>query len=830
LRRKRYVPLLVLLWIMAPNLAFAFKFVPLEWQELVTVSSRPHSIGQYKHVSWIRDKNHNFVDDLIDSLYHSGDSVDVVVDFNRNLTPTQVDSLVSPLGGQLTYIAKLISCAFVRRALVSRLDSVATRPEVAAIEWQVPTFPINDTATRAIQARSSSTYSVSAEGTALGSLVNIAVLDTGVKDAHEAFTPTSGTAAFVEGYDATAGGVVGNPEPTTKLDDHGTAVASMALGRSSSKGKTCRDPGGVAADCAGAARQAGLIDVKVCSSNDDCRDDYIMAGIDWVGLNRDKGWGSSGHGDGIQVANLSIGSCVPDDGTTSQPKAVDYLAAIGIIPVVGHGNAGGKCTSVPGTTLTGAPGSASLAITVSGVNDQKTVPRSDDTYYSGHLLGPRSDFTSEMDTPLAMKPDICAPAENIMAAAENPGSSVPDPNSAYFWAFKGTSMATAFVSGAAALVRQTRPRISPGSLKRLLIEKADKGLVGFSAYAGTTAWDAGFGSGELDVGDAVTAPAVTDITFPNCIGDGSPCQLTSPMDSWNNYLDITTASPPQVNVANVITATVKNSGSHAAMVLVNFGIYDFTAANPVFYPLGTKTGTVEAGLTLDFTWDWTPTRPDHQCVQVSVDYAYDSDDGNNVTQRNLMVAASQFDMRVENPYSVPAYFRVVPRPAKGWLCKLSPDHFSIDPLKDRPQMVRVKYTPPAGAQPGEHKDCPLSVYARKQGSRDSVLIGGATVRTVVPKACVLRGTVLDTLGHEVLRADITMSPMEKNHDGHTYATIKKTASAGGRFSAELYSYIPYRISIRGAKAGNASMDFRWWGGHSAVFELGRKGLRVTHAK
>ncbi|HEU5310101.1 MAG TPA: S8 family serine peptidase, partial [Candidatus Eisenbacteria bacterium] len=550
---------------------------------------------------------------MIDQRFTPQESVDVIVDFNRYLPPSDMRGLLDAFG-TVTYIAKLVTCALVDDVRVSRLDSLARHPDVALIEMQTMYQPTTDISTRSVQARASESYSTSAgagsaeDMGARGNGINIALLDTGVQNSHAAF---SGKALV--GFDATifedtngneiddsceaagstctgasdenGNGTGRDPEPASS-PSHGTHMAGVALGISTTG--TCRNPPApddkLTGGCAGVAPEAGLVDVKVCPSETSCPPEEVIEGLDWVGLNASRL--------GIQVANVSIADCFDDDGTTAAPQTVNALVSRGVAVAVGHGNAG-ACTDAAGvkepsgTVRTAAPGSASLAVTVSGADDSDTVKRTDDVNYANYLKGPRKDYATTSDV-RALKPDLCAPAAGVKSATD-----LPD----VYFLDSGTSVASAHVAGAAAVIRGLKPSIDPGSLKDLLLRSVDRTLTIFPS--GKT-WDEALGNGEMNLYGALSATAVTDVGFTSCTGPpsapGKPCYLSSTVPSWNNYMDIETATPPEDGIPNTLYASVTNNGA-AATVVVDFGVYVFGVGNTEFHHLGSTEVSLGAGET-----------------------------------------------------------------------------------------------------------------------------------------------------------------------------------------------------------------------------------------
>ena len=716
-------------------LAAASSFTPLEWQQVVKKHSIPGMVGQRKHTTWVRDQNRNFIDDEIERRFRPGEAVNVIVDLNQCLPADNIQKLFSGFG-QIKYIGKLITFVVLDNVLFDELPRLAALPEVAMIEWQEPLYALNDVSNRAVQARSSVTYAgKAAEDMGFtGTGVNIAIVDSGLDDTHEAFT-----AKFVAGFNALnpadpGDGSTHPPDDTT----HGTHVAGIALAKET-PGRVCRTPDdGSLTNCGGMAPTAGVVAIKVCD-NTGFNSTAIMKGFDWLGMNAAKFK--------IRVANISIGGCGNDDGTSVLSQQVNYLVAIGIAVAVSANNC-----SPPGSQVVGVIASSSFAMTTTGTDDRGTVSRTDDTIWSGFDTGPRMDFNLVSPNLLALKPDIAAPATTIFSALAGSLNK--------YVGYTGTSMASPHVAGGAADIIQAHPDIDPGSLKDRLLRSADTSHNIATFPSVDTHWDKAFGHGILNVGAALAA-GTTDVGFPSCVGPpaspGAPCALTPPTPPWENTTDITTASPPQVGVANTITAQVKNFGGVSATVLVNFGVYELAVGNNEFYHIGTVQVTVGAGATVGVPQSWTPDAVNHQCIQVSIQFGLDTNFGNNVTQRNFTVAPSVYRVRVENPFMVPARFQVkLKSQREGWRCRVEQDTFTLDPFKECPRELLVTFDAPYGARPGDRANCQIGVYATPEGGKTQ-LIGGVTVQTFVPKPCRMNGTVLDAQGNPVSGARLVFS-------------------------------------------------------------------------
>jgi hypothetical protein len=656
-----------------------------------------------------------------------------------------------------------------------------------------------------------------------------------VDNNHEAFT-----GKYIAGFDATIfedtngngiddsceGFPVGNgvctdadDEPADGTKDppggsHGTHVAGIALGLAT-PGRVCSLVlDGSPNNCGGVAMGSGLIDVRLGVSTITASD--IAEAIDWIGINRDAF--------NIRSANLSIGNCVNDDGTAAISQQVNYAVSLGTFVAVSHGNAP-NCSISAGTQMTGSPASASLAITVGGTDDGNTVSRINDSNYSGFLRGPRIDFNTASPNRLAMKPDIAAPGQGVLAAQMGTTSS--------YITKSGTSMASPHVAGAGALLIQARPGIDPGSLKDLLKRSADttKNVPQFPAV--DPVWDNDLGSGMLNLWPAVTAAASTDMKFPDCVGPGwaagQPCALTS-NPSWANMLDINTTTAPQVGVANTIVAQVRNDGLAPATVLVNFGVYVFGVGNNQFFHVGTQQVTVPPNTTIAVNQPWTPAFSNHQCAQVMIDYGFDTDYGNNVTQRNFQVAPSVYEVRVENPFMLPAKFQIQAKSDRdGWVCSVSQESFTLDPFQDCPRKIQVTFNAPRGTRPGERANCNVGVLATPRGAQRAILIGGVTVQTFVPRLCPTKGMLVDGQGRPIRGARLQFAKEREGIPrGSTGPTVTVSTDEKGAFVAMLAAEVNYSVIVTKARPGTGRAVLRpHCDGPFLRYELSREGLRVV---
>ncbi|GAA0264875.1 hypothetical protein GCM10009539_59130 [Cryptosporangium japonicum] len=144
----------------------------------------------------------------------------------------------------------------------------------------------------------------------------------------------------------------------------------------------------------------------------------------------------------------------------------------------------------------------------------------------------------------ALAPDLMAPGVDVVAAVS------PARDGAMFGLRSGTSVATAQVSGAAALLRAAHPRWSPAAVKSALLTSATGGDNRISTSGGESAGPAEYGAGALAINRALD---------PGLFFDSSAA-ATAPYSAQN------TASVVLGSLAGVrsVRRTVTNAGSTTA--------------------------------------------------------------------------------------------------------------------------------------------------------------------------------------------------------------------------------------------------------------------------
>ncbi len=272
--------------------------------------------------------------------------------------------------------------------------------------------------------------------------VDVAIIDSGVSP--------------VDGLEKT-GKVVRGPDlsfesqaPNLRYLDtfgHGTFMAGLIA---------ASNGGGEGQDYDGVAPGARIVSIKVADAHGATDVSQVIAAIDWVV--------QYGHSNGlnVRVLNLSFGTY------SAQSYALDplaYAAEIawhaGIFVVVSAGNDSGSSGRLMD------PAMDPFVMAVGAEDPNGTVSVRDDTLLA---FSARGDGTRN--------PDLAAPGKSLQGLRV-PGSyiDVTYPsgriNDRYFRG-SGTSQAAALVSGAAALVIQQRPGITPDELKALLTSTAEE--------------------------------------------------------------------------------------------------------------------------------------------------------------------------------------------------------------------------------------------------------------------------------------------------------------------------------------------------------------------
>lgn len=201
-------------------------------------------------------------------------------------------------------------------------------------------------------------------------------------------------------------------------------------------------------------------------------------------------------------------------GTCNFSVKVNNAVAAGANGVIVYSNAGGppsvmgalEATTVPSVMVSLADGLAmrdyiiaNPTTTTALIDSDMSVFRNpdwEDILASFSSVGPNGD-------PNVLKPDITAPGVNILSAYSPAMTSGTDPLYAFLG---GTSMAAPHVTGAAALVMQMYPDLSPSEVKTLLTSTADPTVLQPDGLTPANAFN--MGTGRLDLETAMIAGLV----------------------------------------------------------------------------------------------------------------------------------------------------------------------------------------------------------------------------------------------------------------------------------------------------------------------------------
>lgn len=397
------------------------------------------------------DGNHNKIfDNLEEKLATAGpaDKLPVIVQFNLPVSQVLLDDLKGRLGDLAAKYQYQSIPALALSLNKTQIDLLTRLPNVTSVQYDQKMQAFMDTASNyfgVAKARADFGVTGDMDGapTSYSSQdIVVAVIDTGIDGAH---------------VDLDGGKIIAWKDyinsRTTPYDDngHGTHVAATIAG--TGEGNPAYK---------GVAPGAALIGLKVLDSAGSGYTSDIDAAIDWTIQNK--------AAYGIEIISLSLGSTGSSDGTDSTSQLLNQAAAAGIVPVAAAGNSG------PARYTIGSPAAAADAITVGAMADPGEKGFSQ-AYFSSR--GPTADGR--------VKPDISSPGVNITSARANSTNG--------YVSMSGTSMATPFVSGTAALMLAANPALTPAQVKSKLM-----GTVIDWGPAGT---DIDYGAGRLQGYEAV---------------------------------------------------------------------------------------------------------------------------------------------------------------------------------------------------------------------------------------------------------------------------------------------------------------------------------------
>jgi subtilisin family serine protease len=264
------------------------------------------------------------------------------------------------------------------------------------------------------------------------STVRIGVIDSGVAMTHPEFS-----GRLVDGYD-----FVGDDTYPNDGHGHGTHVTGIAAAR-----------GNNGLGVAGVAWDVRIIPIRVLDSSGSGNSGDVISGI-FYALSK-----------GARVINLSLGGVQYNQ---SMQDAVTYVTSRGALVVAAAGNCGDSNYLNNGCTYINQPFYPAAYKNVLAV---AATTRWDS----------RSSFSTQ-----GSQIDVAAPGSTIYSTLLN---------SSYGF-YDGTSQATPFVSGLAALIYSRYPAYTPDQVARAITAHADD--------LGAVGWDSSFGCGRINAARSLT--------------------------------------------------------------------------------------------------------------------------------------------------------------------------------------------------------------------------------------------------------------------------------------------------------------------------------------
>ena len=413
------------------------------------------------------------------SAFRSGD-VPVIVQ-KLAAADASVEAAVTRLGGRVTRALPIVN-GFAATIPARALGAIARVPGIRVISLDRRVLVAEGGgggSSNSVYPKVVRSDDVNAAGVK-GQGITVAVVDTGI-------APVADLAGRI--VQVQNGGLFGGTSPCknfsgeSNCDDsygHGTFVAGIIAGNgAASTGKW-----------KGVAPEAKVLSVKIAGASGAADVSTLLAAIQWVVSYKDTY--------NIKVLNLSLGTNSTQT-YRSDPMnfAVEQAWEAGIVVVVSASNLGPE----PGTIS--KPGDDPWVITVGATDDHGTPGLGDDAIPNFSARGPTAADG-------LAKPDVVAPGGHVVSLRA-PGSAIDTHFPTYIdGAYRkgsGTSMSTAVVTGAAALMLQANPSWSPNRVKYALTATArdaasddpmDVGAGVIDAYAASFSAPAGTANAGLD--------------------------------------------------------------------------------------------------------------------------------------------------------------------------------------------------------------------------------------------------------------------------------------------------------------------------------------------
>ena len=409
--------------------------------------------------------------DIADFPLNSDGTVNVIVQFKQ--TPKAHASEMAAQGGRLKFSFDHINGA-AYRIPVKMLVWLEKHPDVAYVSPDRPNKVASDDDIPAVEG-DVARQQYGLDGTGVG----VAIIDSGVFN-HDDLQKSAGLGSRIVYSESF---IPGDPSANDAYG-HGTHVAGIVAGNGRDSAN------GYPAQYVGVAPNANIINLRVLDANGSGTDSQVIAAIQ-----RAIQLKSTYN---IRVINLSLGRSVYESYTLDPVcQSVEAAWKAGIVVVVAAGNGGrNNDYGTQGYATIQAPGNDPNVITVGATKTNGTPGRLDDTIASYSSKGP-----TLLDH--VVKPDLVAPGNRVVSLA-SPGSTLVSSLlslniqpittcllgllgnncstglSGKYTRLSGTSMATPIVAGAAALMFQKDPSLTPDTIKARMMKTAWKGYPGNS--------------------------------------------------------------------------------------------------------------------------------------------------------------------------------------------------------------------------------------------------------------------------------------------------------------------------------------------------------------
>ena len=346
-----------------------------------------------------------------------------------------------------------------------------------------------------------------AHGVQAGSrLVQVGILDSGIDGRHLDFADGDGTNVdCILGRDfvGIGGPGVGNPDPCTDNQFHGTHVAGIVAARANGHGVV------------GVAPNVTLVPVKVCDTTGYCYSSSTVAGITYAGDAKFEVINMSFFVDDNEFQESTEFKCASDPVQRAfrhaNERAIQYARNQGVVPVAALGNSdqdlahpvddngqpiSNECEVVPAETQ-GVVGTMALG------------PEKEKAYYSNYGFG-----MTDVGAPGGNPDDL----EETGSCDHEVLSTLP----ANAWGcISGTSMASPHAAGVAALIVSQFGRAGTDAGETDVVmrpQEVESYLQSTTVDQGLAGYDECFGNGRIDALRAVThdTSRLYDASAPPC--------------------------------------------------------------------------------------------------------------------------------------------------------------------------------------------------------------------------------------------------------------------------------------------------------------------------